>query len=271
MPDELTPAEHLDYLVSSVRLSLWFAWQFLDTHPEETLSNAIRDRTDLWRRTTYNTQHLDGALGKFDDPEWAALMKTIEGIHARNRKNGSAQAFEDEALAVMMPYLTPRVERDLRIIRNKVDLAGYQCGSLRYELKPDANHPGRIGFHIANACSPASPFNDPSYFPRCFMDLMEQCEKKFGVTEIGTGTWLNSYPRWTRLFPEEWISHMSPPNYDVQRHYGFWGQFINARRTFNHKLGRQFRETGRIPYPLRSSWCSIKAMKRHLQPLLKPA
>ncbi|NLE66266.1 MAG: hypothetical protein GX608_02500 [Lentisphaerae bacterium] len=271
MPAELTPAEQLDYLVSSARLSLWFAWQFLDKHPEETFLGAIQNRTDLWRRTIFNSAHLDGGWGKFEAPEWAALMKRVEGIHARNRKGGSAQAFEDEAIAVIMPYLEPRVERDLRDIRNKVDLAHYQCGSLRYNLKPDAERPGRIGFHIANACSPASPFDDPSYFPRCFMDLMEQCEKEFKVTEIGTGTWLNSYPRWLKLFPRDWLDHMGPPNYDVQWHYGFWGQFITSRRTFNHRLGRQFRETGRIPYPPRSSWCAIKAMRKHLQPLLKPA
>lgn len=268
MPDEISPAEHLDYLASSVRLILWFTWRSLDEHPEETFADTIQNRTDLWLRTSLNPSYLDGPRDKCDSPEWRDLLKTLEGIHARNRQNGSAQAFEDEAVAFLMPYLSPRVARDLNDIRNKVDLAQYQCGSLRYNLEPNPDCPRRISFHIANACSPASPFDDPLYFPRCFMDLMEQCEEKFKVTEIGTGTWMNSYARWLKLFPQEWIEHMTLPDYNIRGNYGCWGQFLTARRTFNHKLGRQFRETGRIPFPIRSSWCTIAAMRNHLRALM---
>ena len=100
------------------------------------------------------------------------------------------------------------------------------------------------------------------------MAMMEQCEKKFQVTEIETCTWINSLARWLKLFPQEWLDHMGPPNCDVRGHYGFWGQFLTARRTFNHKLGQQFRETGRIPFPMRSSWCAIAAMRKHLGSLM---
>jgi len=265
MSDEISAAEHLDYLTSSVRLMMWFAWYSLDEHPEETFAGTIRNRTDLWRRTFLNPDYIDVPHPGVDSPEWADLLNSLESIYVRNREKGSASAFENEALAILVPYLTPRVERDLNDIRNKVDLVHYQCGSLRYALEPELGCRQRIGFHIANACYPASPFDDPLYFPHCFMDLMDQCEDKFQVTEISTETWMNSYPRWLKLFPPEWLEHMSPPNYDVQWHYGFWGQFVTARRTFNHKLGCQFRDTGRIPFPPRSSWCTIKAMRKHLR------
>jgi hypothetical protein len=261
----MNPADHLAYLVSSVRLMLWFTWRSLDEHPEETFSDTIQNRTDIWRRTCLNPQYLDGARDKYDSPEWRDLLGKLANLHARNRQQGSAQAFEDEAIAVLMPFLSPRVARDLEDIRNKVDLARYQCGSLRYNLQPNPDAPQRIGFHIANACYPASPFDDPLYFPRCFTSLMDQCEANFGATEIGTGTWMNSYARWLKLFPQEWLDHLSPPDYNVLGSYGFWGQFLTARRTFNEKLGRQFRETGRIPYPRRSSWCTIAAMRVHLR------
>lgn len=269
MPDEISPAEHLDYLASSVRLMLWFTWRSLDEHPEETFADTIQNRTDLWRRTALNPNYLDGPQDKRDSPEWRQLLNSLETIHARNRRSGSAQTFEDESAAFLAPFLSPRAERDLLDLRNKADLAHYQCGSLRYNPEPDLTCPRRIGFHIANACYPASPFDNPLYFPRCLMDLMEQCEKKFQVTEIGTGTWLNSYGRWLKLFPQEWMDHMGPPDGNILGHYGFWGQFLTARRTFNHKLGRQFRETRRIPFPLRSSWCAIAAMRSHLRALMK--
>lgn len=267
MTTELGPSEHLDYLVSSVRLMLWFTWRSLDDHPDETFADTIQKRTDIWRRTSLNPNYLD-ARDKLDSPEWQGLLQTLAGVHARNRRNGSPEAFEDEAIAILLPFLSPRVERDLCDTRNKVDLAQYQCGSLRYNLAPMDDKPQRICFHIANACSPGSPFDDPRYFPQCFMDLMDQCEATFGVTEIATGTWLNSYERWLKLFPQEWLEHMSPPDYNVKGHYGFWGQFLTARRTFNHKLGAQFRATGRIPLPPRTSWCTIEAMRTHLRSLM---
>ena len=264
MPDEISAAEHLDYLVSSVRLMMWFSWNSLEEHPEETFVDTVCNRTDLWRRTSLNPDYIDVPHSCTDSPEWAELLKALETIYNRNQKKGTVLSFENEALLLLMPFLTPRIERDLEDIRNKVDLANYQCGSLRYALEPEPGCRRRIGFHIANDCYPVSPFEDPRYFPRCFIELMDQCESKFNVTEISTETWMNSYPRWQKLFPPEWMDHMSPPNYDVRWHYGFWGQFVTARRTFNHKLGRQFRETGRIPFPPRSSWCTIKAMRNHL-------
>jgi hypothetical protein len=96
---------------------------------------------------------------------------------------------------------------------------------------------------------------------------MDACEKQFGVREIGTATWLNSVPRWLRFFPAEWLANLSPPFTDAYWHYGFWGQFITARKTFNHNLGAQFRQTGVMPYTLRASWCTIAAMREHLRQL----
>ena len=155
MPDEISPAEHLDYLASSVRLMLWFAWRSLGEHPAETFANTIHNRTDIWRRTFLNPGYLDGARNEFDSPEWRDLLKTLEGIHVRNRQNGSAQAFEDEAVAFLMPYLSPRVERDMGDIRNKVDLAHYQCGSLRsvdlWRWRTGRVPPERFGWTMVGA------------------------------------------------------------------------------------------------------------------------
>jgi hypothetical protein len=264
MPQEITPAEHLEYLVSSVRLIFWFVWRWMDEHPQETFADTIQNRTDIWARTSFNPSYLDPRCNKVYSTQWHDLIKALESVYSYNRKSGTAQTFEDDAIALVMPYLSARVERDLVCIRNKVDVEHYQCGSLRYDIKPNPDTPKRVGIHIANACYPASPFDDPLYFPRCFMDLLDQVEKKLQVTEFACGSWMNSYPRWLRFFPREWLDNMSPPNSNVWGHYGFWGQFMTSRKTFNHKLANQFRETGRFPYPLRYSFCTIAAMKNHL-------
>ncbi len=267
MSVEISPAEHLDYLVSSIRLMLWFTWHSIDEHPEETFVDTIQKRTDIWRRTSLNPSYLatTGIQDKFESPEWRELLRILEDLYIRNRREGSAQGFEDESIAFLMSYLSPRVERDLKDIQNKIELGSFQCGSLKYNKEPNPNCPRRIEFHIGNACYPASPFDDPLHFPRCFMDLINQCEDKFNVTEIGTGTWMNSAARWMKLFPQEWQENLGPPNYDVRGHYGFWGQFMTGRKTFNHKMGYRFRETGHIPFPSRYSWCTIEAMRSHLR------
>jgi hypothetical protein len=58
---------------------------------------------------------------------------------------------------------------------------------------------------------------------------------------------------------------MSAPDENIRGHYGFWGQFLTARKTFNHKLAKQFMETGKMPFQTRRSWCSIESMRKHLK------
>ena len=122
-----------------------------------------------------------------------------------------------------------------------------------------------IEFHIANAISPKSIFDDPLYLPCCFMIMMEQVEALYQAEYILTGTWLNSNSKWLELFPQEWHDNLSAPPADIKWHYGFWGQFITARGTFNDKLGDYFRTNRKFRYSLRSSKCTLAAMRKHLR------
>jgi hypothetical protein len=260
---EITKEEQLDYLESSSRLMLWFAREWLKSHPQETFEKVIRKRIDLWRRTDFNTGRLDGPFLGYSDA-WLDLVGDLSKILQETADAPDSGAFEERCCERLRPHWEGRLERDVLEQRNDTQISGYQCGSLRYNLEPDKKHPERIGIHIANACYPGSPFDDPLYFPSCLLVLTAQCTAKFGVTEIGTGTWLNSHQKWLELFPEEWKERLSPPNEDIHWDYGFWGQFLTARRTFNHKLGAKFRATGKMPFAQRYSWCSIQSLRKHL-------
>ena len=48
---------------------------------------------------------------------------------------------------------------------------------------------------------------------------------------------------------------------------GFWGQFVNARGTFNEKHARILRDTGRFPFWPRASWCTFDQLRDHLEQL----
>jgi len=252
--------EHREYLYQLVRLNLFFLRNWLTEHPKETLSAVLRKRTDIYRKTSINKELLNPATLNFECPEWLKLEHQLELVYKQHKDN--AATFEDAAFAVFKDSIDERVEKDYK---DDSRLAGYQCGSLRYNEHEDVLKHETTSFHIANALQPESFFADPQYLPRCFLDLMRQTAEKYGSTKLYTGTWLNSLPRWLELFPQEWQDNLSPKNTDVQWHYGFWGQFITARGTFNYKYGELMRKTGKMPFYPRSSSCSFANMKKHLK------
>ncbi len=253
-----TLEEHRNYLHQIVRLKLFFMHRWLADHPGERPADVLRNRIDIYRKTDANP----GGLGQpckdwWLAPAWQEIEKALLDAYCRCGKD--AAAFEEEGFAAVRPSIDARCERDFSDRRH---LEAYQCGSLRYEYHDTPRK--EVFFHIANRISPKSIFDDPIYLPCCFMILMEHVEAMCQAEYITTFTWLNSYPRWLSLFPREWDDNMSEPSTDVEWHYGYWGQFITARGTFNEKLGEFTRQHGRLKFYPRGSKCSIAVMRRHL-------
>ena len=261
---EITKEEHLDYLESSTRLMLWFAREWKKAHPDEDFESIVRNRTDIWRKTSFFPSGPDDPLSGYSEA-WLEILHRLLKAYDGTKADSDSVRFEEICVELLKPYWPGRIVRDIMEHPNVTQKAGYQCGSLRYNLAPDKDDSKQIKIHIANACYPGSLFEDRLYLPACLLVLTTQCAAKFGVTKIGTGTWLNSYPKWLALFPDEWSENMSQPNEDIRYHYGFWGQFLTSRRTFNHKLGTKFRKTGKMPYAHRNSWCSILSLRKHLE------
>ena len=249
--------EHRDYLHEVVRLKLFFMHDWLARHPGETPVDVLRKRVDIYRKTDANPGALNPATQEWDSDAWQALERPLLECYARRRHD--IAAFEREGFEILRPSLDARCERDFL---DDSALRAYQCGSLRFNIYKEPT--ARVGFHIANAVCPRSIFDNPHYLPACFLALMEQVEARYGATEISTGTWLNGHQKWLELFPREWRDNMSPPIEDVQWHYGFWGQFISARGTYNRRLGDYLRQNRRLFYYPRGSYVAIAAMRQHL-------
>ena len=253
-----TMDEHLDYLFSMIRLMLFFLARWQRNHPEEDFSFILRNRVDIFRKTDINPEGLVPVGNYYELPPWQKVEKRLHEIYLLVK--GDEKCFEEWGFDFLRPYVERRCERDFYDCSR---MAAYQCGFLRHNPAPNPNEP-TLGFHIANDRSPNSFFDDPAHIRECFNQLLDVAENQFHVLNIGTGTWLNSVPKWLALFPQEWQDHMSEPNTDVMWHYGFWGQFINARGTFNAKAAAILRTTGELPCYPRRSWCSIKAMREHI-------
>ena len=255
-----TIEEHREYIHQIVHLKLFFLWNWLKAHPEELLPEVLRERVDIYRKTAVNDELLNPTNLKFHNPEWLEYERRLEELF--EKYNNDEKAFEDNAFEVFRPTLEKRLPKDFA---DKSGTAGYQCGSLRYNLMEEGKIHETIGFHIANAVQPHSIFEDPQYLPHCFVKLMDETAERYGSSRLSTGTWLNSLPKWLELFPQEWLDNMGEESTDVRWHYGFWGQFITARGTFNYKYGKILRETGRLPFYTRKSECSFTAMRKHLK------
>ena len=251
--------EHLAYLHDIVRLKLWFLWNWARVRPEEDFIEGLRHRVDLRRKTAACANDYP-ADTDFDHPGWQALEDDAQALFQRHRGDPDADAFEQAAFNLFRPsidayshihYLLPVAE-------------GFQCGSLKFD-PPMRESPRRVTYHIANAVQPRSLFTDRRYLPRCFMELMDQGEAEYGATELITGTWLNSHPRWQALFPPQYHANMAPAGPEIGATANHWGQFINARGTFHAPRAAQFRETRTLPFPSRTAWCSFAALRAHLK------
>ncbi len=261
-PQRKTLEEHRDYLYQIVRLKLFFMHHWLAEHPDEEPLNVLHNRVDIYRKTDANTEGLTPTSCDWNGAAWQALEQPLLACY---HACGSDRArFEEEGFAILQPSIDARCERDFL---DDSALKPYQCGSLRYNVHNEPTP--RVGFHIANAVSPRSIFDNPLYLPACFLTLLDQIEALYDAVEISAGTWLNSNPKWLALFPQEWHDNLTEPTGNVTWSYGSWGQFISARGTFNYKYGDHLRRTGRLYYYSCSSFCSIAAMRRHLQQLMQ--
>jgi len=261
MATPLTFEEHFDTLCETVKLQLWFVGHWLGDHPDETVAGAVRNRTDIYRKTDlYDGRPMDEIA--YDAPPWADLERRLANLHERCIDDANGTRFEAEGLGLLHDRIEARARRDQRESFRSVPRSS-QCGSLRYD-PPKPECPTRVPFHIGNAVRPQSIFDDPAYLPGCLRCLMEKAQAEFGADSLATTTWLNSYPPWLAFFPREWHNHLGPEMTDIRWGMGFWGQFINGRGAFNHKHAAMFRATGRLPYWPRGSWCTFSALRKHL-------
>ena len=263
MDQPKTLAEHHQMLEQTVRLMLGFAHRWALAHPDEALERILIERVDIWRKTHLNRSGLT-AKPDASQREWRAMVAGIEA--AFRRHSAAREPFVDQAFTVLADSIAARAPEDFRRERDGEHLRQYDCGSLRHDA-PSADGPDVVFLHIANALAPRSIFADPAYLPDCLRQVIRKARERHDAERLCTHTWLNSHPSWLRLFPDEWQANLGPEDRDVQWHYGFWGQFLNARGCLNRKLAARFEASGTFPYWPRRSSCSFAALEQHLDDL----
>lgn len=252
-----TLEEHLDYLEKVVQLKLFFLHYYLETHPEESFRDVLRRRVDIYRKTALNEIHGLCPEPNFEDPRWQKMEDAAEAVYLRTKDDRAA--FEREAFEVFRESLRERAPLDYEVCWTPQERP---FGTIIPEqaLQPDGK---TLSIHIANDIAPRSPFEDPDYIPGCLEKVVAHAEK-LHAEYISCSSWLNDHPLWCRNFPPSWLENMSEPEPQIEWHFGFWGQFISSRKTFNEKYGARMRATCQFPYRLRNTRCTLAELKSFL-------
>lgn len=256
-----TITEHREYVEKMARLSFFFARRLCEKTPGTSVGECVRDRTPLF----FHALNYRDYQTKWNNPDCRSII-----TRADEMGDLSPTDFEERMFVEVYDLAMARAEA---FYPTSVGMPGYLTSewnvrSLKYD-PPKPNLPANwCCFHIANALAPRSIFDDPRHLPECFLELMERSAKEHGYDALFTGTWLNDYPRWLALFPEEWRTNLSERRDTTGWSFGNWGQLVTARGTFNDKAGQYAREHVTPKYKVRTSHCSFDAMRAHLRTLL---
>ena len=251
-----TLAEHHGFMVAMSCLMFAFSHGLRRRRSEESVSFILSKRSQL--PLLYD---LDNA-GDGRRAVWGGLLDKAE----RLVDVVDCADFEGAMFDAARDFVAEAAERTYAASMGAPPT--YNAGSLKYDA-PLAELPrNHCNFHIANAVSPRSIFADPAYLPQCFMTLMDNSGREHGYDILRTFTWLNDRPRWLELFPREWHDNLDAPYPEIWGNYGFWGQLVTARGTFNAELGEHVRAHGELKYKPRKSHCSFAAMRGHLKTYL---
>ena len=252
--------DHVELINALSKLQLHFLWNWLKTHPEEKFEDALYNRVDLCRKTDPKPKHYDVAdMDNSTRPEWIRVKHELKSLYSRAENDDNADSFENKGFYIIQEVLARFADASYGK-HGKLD--DYQCGSLKFD--PPKENTKTVNFHIGNAVAPKSIFADRNYLAQCLMELMEKSEAEYEANTINTNTWLNSLPKWLEYFPNEWTANSGTENKDIGWHFGFWGQFVSAKETFNYKYARILRKTGKMPFYPRNSYCSFTALRKHL-------
>ena len=269
------PEEHVDLMLRSAETMLAFARHWARKRPEESLDLIIERRTEVPLLVPVGDKG-SARFRRAGDVGWLGLMR---GVAEDDRSCAEDDAFVSAAMKRIAPCM--RVHAPCHLEQERPDNP-WTAESLEFNREPPPLNdtwfpewsrfdlPTRdlsrwCSFHIRNAVAPRSPFDDPAYFPRCFLKMMDVAEAECGFDTLFTGTWLNDYPRWVDLFPDEWRRNMGGRIDEVWGNTGYWGQLVRAEGTFNERTGRFIRERGELRYKPRWSCCSFEAMRRQIR------
>lgn len=285
---DLKTREH--FVREMVRLSLWYVRRLLargEITPGD-LPRALTCRVNLYRLTLLWDEVHDPATGAAG-PEWTRLCGRLSGLLLAS-PDGDTARLEEEGLAVLWPFLEPRLPLDVGPPRRRP----HGCWSYELAWEGIGDRQGWLGklsnpthvsqrlrkvlglplaprrdaaLHFENAFIPRSPFAHMPELVRSLRALIGECRSQDPpVLTVWCDSWLNGHSAFQELFPRSWVRSATPR--PPGNHYNWWGQLIDCTGAFNAAAAARFRASGgRFRYPARLCHAPLEAIDRHLDRL----
>jgi hypothetical protein len=250
--------EHIEYVIQLSKLSFFFAMYLHQANKKIPTKEFLSKNTPLFKHALeYNCETLSN---NSDYLRICLKSDEFENLSLSNFEKKMYDEFGD--IIIRRAIITYTRSVGIFIPRS------WNAGSLKYDSPVNWLPSNYCNFHIANAIAPKSIFDDFKYLIECFGELMNQSEKIYNYDTLHTCSWLNDNPRWLKLFPEQWHNNLSERSDYVGADFGFWGQLVTARGTFNKTAGEYLRKNGVLKFKCRYSHCSFSAMRKHLLKLI---
>ncbi len=271
------PEEHLQFLKDFAQVKFFSVFQkfiALTQHEPDNpprLQQLVERQTFLMNLTTFHNDALFESSRCTSPETWSDLLETLEHITLRTVPESLEKpqiihwALQSAEKAVHIfdgeDLFAPRVDRDLddlhqgRILGQYTDSIFYAHSIVPYRTTEGEEMEG-LEFHIGNAAYPRSFFEDQELLNNSH-DYLLKTARTLSAATLVTTTWLNSLPKWIQLFPPSWRQNLGQAMGELGPNLGCWGQFISSRQALNRRTATAFFQTGKVPYPMRLSWCTL--------------
>ena len=253
----MNQAIYANYCREFTKLSIWYARKrILDGMSD--FENAINERVNIFRHTSlYKGGKRHPAEGA-EIPEWNALLERVESVFDTHITDDNTTELEQKSFEILWPIIEPRV-KEQKPGRPTLQDRPYEAWTRDYWKDT-------VNIHIANAYAPESPLSEKrTEFAAALIRLLEATQSTRPETEhVGCGSWLNSVPTFSALFPQAWMDS-ADAEHNVRYTLGHWGQFETRHGDFHAKNGARFRETGEFPYTSLRCQDRINSVLEHLR------
>ena len=197
--------------------------------------------------------------GAAEEPDWQALQQHLLDKCRRQGENPDTDPLEASILTQVRAFVSDDYLQAGPYARYQENV---HQATPYYGFTHDVDG-ARLTLHFTNTVDPDSPLR---HFPELRAGLQrllgEARERHPDLTLAYCGSWLNSVPRFTDLFPAAWLANAedSPP----AGHGGWWGQFTDRTGALHEANARYLRQTGEFRFPFRRCTCALDDVQRHL-------
>lgn len=235
-----------------IRLQAWYVWHL---HIQRGLPGESIFGAQVVR---FLYEH----PGAAEEPAWQALQQRLLAACRRHGEDPDTGALEESFLQDVRGFVDDRYLAEVLYARYQEN---YHQATPYYGFTHDVDG-ARLTLHFTNTVDPDSPLRHlPELRAGLQRLLAEARERHPELTFAYCGSWLNSVPRFTDLFPPAWLQSAedSPP----AGHGGWWGQFTDRTGALHQENAQYLRQTGEFRFPFRRCTCALDDLQRHLAAL----